>query len=62
VELLRREVKVFYDAEHYFDGFMEDPEYALATLKAAASAGAERIILCDTNGGTMPESAAMVVR
>jgi len=44
---------VFYDAEHFFDGFKGNKEYALATLKAAQDAGAARIILCDTNGGTI---------
>ncbi len=43
-----------YDAEHYFDGYKANPDYALATLKAAADAGADAIVLCDTNGGTMP--------
>jgi 2-isopropylmalate synthase len=47
--------EVFYDAEHFFDGFHFNPEYALQTLRAAASAGASVVILCDTNGGTMPE-------
>ncbi len=46
--------RVFYDAEHFFDGYKTNPEYALATLSKAVEAGAERIILCDTNGGTMP--------
>ena len=45
--------KVFYDAEHFFDGYKGNKEYALKTLKAARDAGAERIILCDTNGGTV---------
>jgi 2-isopropylmalate synthase len=45
--------KVFYDAEHFFDGYKGNKEYALNTLKAAQGAGAERIILCDTNGGTV---------
>jgi len=45
--------KVFYDAEHFFDGYIGNKEYALETLKAARYAGAERIILCDTNGGTV---------
>ncbi|MCX5666291.1 MAG: citramalate synthase [Candidatus Omnitrophica bacterium] len=45
--------KVFYDAEHFFDGYKGNKEYALETLKAAQDAGAERIILCDTNGGTV---------
>ncbi|MBZ0236696.1 MAG: citramalate synthase, partial [Deltaproteobacteria bacterium] len=46
--------RVIYDAEHFFDGFAADPAYALATLAAAAAAGAETVVLCDTNGGTMP--------
>ncbi len=44
---------VFYDAEHFFDGYRDNKEYALRTLKAAEDAGAGRIILCDTNGGTI---------
>src|SRR3982751_2108037 len=50
--------EVFYDAEHFFDGFKANPEYALQTLQAAESAGATVVILCDTNGGTMPEQIA----
>ena len=42
------------DAEHFFDGFAEDPGYALDCARAAADAGAERIVLCDTNGGSLP--------
>src|SRR5262249_7813832 len=55
--------KVVYDAEHFFDGYSTDPEYALLTLFAAAEAGADRIVLCDTNGGALPEQvrAAMIV-
>ena len=45
--------EVIYDAEHYFDGFRADSAYALATLKAAEEAGADTIVLCDTNGGTL---------
>ena len=45
---------VFYDAEHFFDGYRADARYAIETLLRAEGAGAERIILCDTNGGTMP--------
>ncbi|MBQ3848647.1 MAG: citramalate synthase [Clostridia bacterium] len=45
---------VFFDAEHYFDGFKKDKTYALECIKAASSAGAEYIILCDTNGGILP--------
>lgn len=46
--------EVFYDAEHFFDAYRDDPVYALETLKAAAGAGADRIVLCDTNGGSLP--------
>jgi len=50
--------EVFYDAEHYFDGLRHNGEYAIRTLQAAQSAGAAVIILCDTNGGTLPEEIA----
>src|SRR5690349_16030945 len=46
--------RVFYDAEHFFDGYKTNAEYALETVRRAVEAGAERVILCDTNGGTMP--------
>jgi 2-isopropylmalate synthase len=52
---------VFYDAEHFFDGFRHNPEYALQTLHAAEEAGASVIILCDTNGGTLPDDIAAAV-
>jgi 2-isopropylmalate synthase len=48
--------EVFYDAEHFFDGFRHNPEYALRTLKAAQAVGASVIILCDTNGGSLPDA------
>ena len=47
-------LEVFFDAEHFFDGYKANPEYALTTLEAAAAGGADVIILCDTNGGLMP--------
>ncbi|WMT58089.1 citramalate synthase [Truepera radiovictrix] len=47
--------EVFYDAEHFFDGYRADAAYALATLEAACEAGASRLVLCDTNGGSLPE-------
>src|SRR5436305_10044819 len=50
--------EVFYDAEHFFDGVKHNPEYALQTLQTAQDAGASVIILCDTNGGTLPEEIA----
>jgi 2-isopropylmalate synthase len=46
---------VIYDAEHFFDGWWANPQYALATVRAAAEAGADRIVLCDTNGGSFPD-------
>ncbi len=46
--------RVIYDAEHFFDGYRDDPEYALACLRAAADAGAERLVPCDTNGSSLP--------
>jgi 2-isopropylmalate synthase len=46
--------RVFYDAEHFFDGYKHNFDYALATIEAAAKAGAEVVVLCDTNGGTHP--------
>jgi 2-isopropylmalate synthase len=50
--------EVLYDAEHFFDGFRHNPEYAIQTLRAAKDAGARWLILCDTNGGTLPEEIA----
>ena len=48
-------ITVFFDAEHFFDGFKANPNYALRTLEAAAEAGADCLVLCDTNGGSMPD-------
>jgi 2-isopropylmalate synthase len=53
---------VVYDAEHFFDGYRSNPEYALTTLRAAAAGGADRIVLCDTNGGSLPDDVARVTR
>jgi 2-isopropylmalate synthase len=46
--------RVIYDAEHFFDGYKADPAYAIETLRAAVRGGAETVVLCDTNGGSMP--------
>ena len=46
--------RVIYDAEHFFDAWRSDPAYALACLRAAAAGGAERVVLCDTNGSSLP--------
>jgi 2-isopropylmalate synthase len=54
--------EVIYDAEHFFDGWKLNPEYALKTVRAAAEAGASRVVLCDTNGGTMPEEIAELTK
>ncbi|MEK7848562.1 MAG: citramalate synthase [Chloroflexota bacterium] len=52
--LKARGLRVFFDAEHFFDGYKANPAYALHTLEAAAGAGAEWVVLCDTNGGSLP--------
>jgi len=54
--------EVFYDAEHFFDGWKAKPDYAAQTIQAAAAAGAKVVILCDTNGGTLPEEVAELTR
>ncbi len=54
--------KVFFDAEHFFDGYRADAEYALATLQAAKRGGAEVLILCETNGGSLPWQVEEVVK
>src|SRR3954451_8369838 len=67
VEFLAKQGKrVFYDCEHFFDAYREDPDYALQCVHAAADAGAENVTLCDTNGSSLPpqiaEAVAHVVR
>lgn len=54
--------EVIHDAEHFFDGYKLDRDYALATLRAARDAGADWLVLCDTNGGTMPWEVDAIVR
>jgi len=53
--------EVIYDAEHFFDGYKANPEYALQTLKAAADADVDCIVLCDTNGGSMPFEVGRII-
>ena len=53
--------EVFYDLEHFFDGYKDDPAYALSTLRAAHAAGADCLVLCDTNGGTLPSEVARIM-
>ena len=54
--------RVIYDAEHFFDGYKADSSYALETLQAAIRGGAESVILCDTNGGTLPWEVERIIR
>jgi len=59
--LKKRGRRVMYDAEHFFDGWSANREYAAATLHAAQDAGAEVLVLCDTNGGTLPHRIAEII-
>jgi 2-isopropylmalate synthase len=52
--------EVVYDAEHFFDGYKDDPRYAMATLQAAQDSGVTIVVLCDTNGGSMPGEVARI--
>lgn len=54
-------LEVIYDAEHFFDGYKHNPEYALQTLEQAEKAGADWIVLCDTNGGSLPNEVSTIV-
>lgn len=59
--LKEKGLEVIYDAEHFFDGYKQNPEYALATVQRAADAGADWLTLCDTNGGSLPHEISEVV-
>jgi 2-isopropylmalate synthase len=54
--------RVFFDAEHFFDGYLANPGFAMAVVAAAEEAGAERLVLCDTNGGMLPFDVARIVK
>jgi len=54
--------EVFYDAEHFFDGYKAKPDYAIKTLRAAQDAKADCIVLCDTNGGTLPHEIVQIIK
>lgn len=63
IEYLRSQGRrVIYDAEHWFDGYKHNPEYALQTLHTALNAGVEWLVLCDTNGGTLPHEVSKIVK
>ena len=53
--------EVMFDAEHFFDGYKANPDYAMACLAAAEKAGARWLVLCDTNGGTLPHEIERIV-
>ncbi len=62
ISVLKKEGReVFYDLEHFFDGYKDDPAYALQVLAAAHGAGADCLVLCDTNGGTLPAEVARII-
>ena len=62
VEFLRNAgLRVFFDAEHFFDGYKRNPEFSLRVIAAAEEAGAETLVLCDTNGGSLPEEVEQIV-
>lgn len=60
--MIQKGLTVFYDAEHFFDGYKDDSEYALKCLDAAINAGASAVVLCDTNGGCLPDEVMIVTR
>ncbi|MEH1966946.1 MULTISPECIES: citramalate synthase [unclassified Nostoc] len=63
IEYLRSQGRrIIYDAEHWFDGYKHNPNYALQTLEAAIASGAEWLVLCDTNGGTLPHEISQIVQ
>lgn len=63
IEFLKsRNFQVFYDAEHFFDGYLKNKEYAMETLHAAVKAGCDALVLCDTNGGMLTNELGIIVR
>ncbi|HDK16315.1 MAG TPA: citramalate synthase, partial [Nitrospirae bacterium] len=62
VYLKKRVPKVFFDAEHFFDGYMANPEYAVKALETAVDAGTDCLVLCDSNGGTLPQDLGDIVK
>ncbi|MEX2658933.1 MAG: citramalate synthase [Acidimicrobiales bacterium] len=60
--LVGQGLRVFFDAEHFFDGYRTNPDFTMRVLKAAEEAGAEALVLCDTNGGTLPDEVDRVLR
>ncbi|MCF8025523.1 MAG: citramalate synthase [Desulfobacteraceae bacterium] len=59
--LKKHSLEVHYDAEHFFDGYKENPDYAIRTIEAAVNGGADSVVLCDTNGGTLPHEIEEII-
>ena len=59
--IVERGRELVYDAEHFFDGYQADRDYAIATLRAAREAGARTLVLCDTNGGTLTDDLLRII-
>ncbi|MBE0426480.1 MAG: citramalate synthase [Nitrospirae bacterium] len=62
IHLKKNVEKVFFDAEHFFDGYKDNPQFAVKCLIAAEDAGADCLVLCDTNGGTLPDDVKNIIR
>jgi len=63
VEFLKKQgIETIFDAEHFYDGYRENPQYAMKVLAAAADAGADVLVLCDTNGGSMPDQICEITK
>ena len=60
--LKNKNLKVFFDAEHFFDGYKDNPDFSLAVLEGAARGGADCVVLCDTNGGSLPHEVEKIVK
>jgi 2-isopropylmalate synthase len=61
-QIVKKKKEAMFDAEHFFDGYKANPKFALRTVKAAYEAGARWIVLCDTNGGTLPNEISKIVK
>ena len=61
-QIVKKKKEAMFDAEHFFDGYKANPKFALRTIKAAYEAGARWIVLCDTNGGTLPNEISKIVK
>ena len=60
--LKSKKSKVFFDAEHFFDGYKDNPDFSLEVLEGASRGGADCVVLCDTNGGSLPHEVEKIVK